>query len=349
MTPAESKARMKADAAVRAAATPPQNMVTDRAPTAYVAPQLNVPRSFHETVLILQEEFTRIEQVQSYLLSLLNELKASIPAPAPDGVLTINGEVPDAAGNVVLDAADVGAQPREPNIWLQESGEPENWWAGLYVNQKGTGARLLDVYGRDDVVAFNAPAWGQFLRMYNDGSLNLQSGSGQASLTGESNAVVRSADFVGVVDVASAAIYFRAGDSSNAYLTHGVWHAGAAHGFRQPAETAWYDGSSWEENRGPIIYGNWANNTQLTTVIAIGQYYAARVILGHDGYEEAWEFRGAGQFWAPGQIYQNGGQPVTALDQVQRMIEVNVAVLRSEIMSEMGRRLDAAGIPHIQN
>jgi|GEM_PF-5890678 len=344
MTPAESKARMKADAAVRAAATPPQNMVTDRAPTAYVAPQLNVPRSFHETVLILQEEFTRIEQVQSYLLSLLNELKASIPAPAPDGVLTINGEAPDAAGNVELSAADVRAAPSVPHTYFTENSA----FSGLAFNDPTTGTRNGEVLAESGRLGMQA-AWGQFLRMYSDGSLNLQSGSGQAALTGGSNAVVRSADFVGVLDVASAAINFRAGDGSVGYLTHGVWHAGAAQGFRQPAETAWYDGSSWEENRGPIIYGNWANNTQLTTVIAIGQYYAARVILGHDGYEEAWEFRGAGQFWAPGQIYQNGGQPVTALDQVQRMIEVNAAVLRSEIMSEIGRRLDAAGIPHIQN
>ncbi|ADO48624.1 hypothetical protein [[Enterobacter] lignolyticus] len=130
---------------------------------------------------------------------------------------------------------------------------------------------------------------------------------------------------------------------------NGAFYAGASNGFVQPAETTPIDTNGYEENWGHTIWGWYGNYTTMRTGIMVGQFYFANFAITHDGYAESWQFRSCGQFWAPGLIFQNGGQPVTALKQVEKMLEVHATVLRSEIMAEISRRLDAAGIPHIQN
>lgn len=108
MTPEQSKAKASADAKARAmakAANGTESQVNNAAPLIYRAPQINVPSDPHEFAALIQRELTKIEQSQSVLLTLLEG--------APVGaVSTVNGEAPDAAGNIALSAGDVGAYPQ---------------------------------------------------------------------------------------------------------------------------------------------------------------------------------------------------------------------------------------------
>lgn len=321
MTPAESKARAKADAAARAAAAPP-NQVTARAPTAYVAPQLNVPKSFHETVLIIQQELTRIEQAQSQLMSMLEELKANYepPEPSAPGIQTINGEAPDSAGNVDLSAQDVGAATTDHAHTAEDVGAlPDEGLAPL------TGA--LSVRNAADAGA---------VVVISDGS------------TPRIDFYDTAGDFKARIRYGNG-VMFSAGDFAEAYSRDGRLYAATPNGFIQPQETVQIGANGYEENWGHTIYGRYGNYTTMSTGIITGQYYFSNYALVHDGYAENWQFRSGGQFWCPGPIYQYGGQPVAAIAQVEKMIEVHAAVLRSEIMAAIGRRLDAAGVPRIQN
>ena len=99
MTPEESKARAKLDAAARAASAP-TSQVNNAPPQVYRVPRMNMPKDLAELTQLLHGELTKIEQSQSLILSIYEQLQAGAPEGfAPPDSMTI-GE--DAAGDHIL-------------------------------------------------------------------------------------------------------------------------------------------------------------------------------------------------------------------------------------------------------
>lgn len=92
--------RSKTDVRRTSSASTQNSQVTERPPQAYQAPQMNIPEDFHEVAKLVHEEFAKIAQSQSVLLSLWQKLShmGVDGSGVTFGTGNLTGASPDGAG-----------------------------------------------------------------------------------------------------------------------------------------------------------------------------------------------------------------------------------------------------------
>lgn len=178
MTPEESKARAKLDAAARAA-TASTSQVNNAPPQVYRVPRMNMPKDLAELTQLLHGELTKIEQSQSLIMSIYDQLNGEEGFLTGDGSESVRfrhlviGDDPDNGGysyidffqgaeqlgyvgygnpNRDLQAYNTAYSKSRPNGFQAQSGG----WTGMYgaLDAAGTPAVLwLDAAGMPYVQA----------------------------------------------------------------------------------------------------------------------------------------------------------------------------------------------------